>query len=140
MEKKWCWRCQMEIPMLNKDELQLCIEAREGGKSFVEQEIKKRSLKNFEWLGEKLYGGEKQRYFVEMYRVITGFMEENNPNAIWHHYINLYGPDCPKCSKPLRTKEARYCVSCGFGKEDLKENSLPLVIRKKNYFKPDSNE
>lgn len=134
MEKKWCWRCKIKVPMLNQKELQLCIEAREKGKEFLVKEIKKRNIKDFEWLEENLYGGEKQRYFVEMYRAITGFMEENNPNAIWHHSIELYGPDCPNCSKPLRTPEARYCISCGFGKEDLNKDSQPLILRKKESF------
>ncbi len=119
MENKWCWRCQITIPMLNQEEFKQCIEAREKGKSFVKAEIQKRNIQAFEWLGDKLYGGEKQRYFIEMYRVITGFYTENNPNAIWHHLISLYGADCLQCSKPLRTKEARYCASCGFGKENL---------------------
>lgn len=134
MEKKWCWRCRIEVPMLNQKELQHCIDARKNGKEFVEEEIRKRNIKDFEWLGERLYGGEKQRYFVEMYRVITGFMQENNPNSVWHHVIEFYGPDCPNCFKPLRTSEARYCVNCGFGKDELTKDSRSLVIRKKELF------
>jgi len=46
------------------------------------------------------------------YERITGFHEEN-PNAIWHHRVALYGPPCAYCGKPLRTPEARHCAVCG---------------------------
>ena len=134
MKIKWCWRCQIEIPMLDKDEFRLCREAVKGGKRFVEEQIKKRSVENYEWLGEIPKSYEKQRYFIDMYRLLTGF-EETNPNAIWHHVIDEYGEDCPNCKKPLRTKKARYCVACGFGKEDFTStDTKPLTERRPELF------
>lgn len=130
MEKKWCWRCQIEVPMLDNEEINLCIKARKEGKVIVEREIKKRSIKGYTWLtDEEIPKSDKtQKYFVEMYRLITGF-KETNPNAVWHHLLSYHGVDCPNCKKPLRTPEARYCVSCGFGKENLSKDTLPLIKR-----------
>lgn len=132
---RWCWRCQMNIPMLTDKEFKLCLEAQKQGKEFVQDEIKKRKILDYEWLNEIPNSYKKQRYFIDMYRVITGFKEQN-PNAIWHHVINQFGPDCPECQKPLRTKKARYCAECGFGMDDFKKgNTKTLIERKPELFK-----
>lgn len=49
---------------------------------------------------------------LALYREITGF-PETNPQALWHHRIELYGPPCHVCAKPLRTPVAKRCVECG---------------------------
>jgi hypothetical protein len=118
----------MDIPMLDNEEFNLCIQARSKGKSFVEKEINARWLIDYNWLEKIPISYERQRYFIDMYRVLTGF-QETNPNAIWHHKIDDYGPDCPSCGKPLRTIKAKYCVICGYGKDDINSDSRPLIIR-----------
>lgn len=50
------------------------------------------------------------------YEQITG-MYETNENAIMHHRIALYGPDCTQCGKPLRTPRASFCAACGAKRE-----------------------
>ena len=135
MKIKYCWRCQIEIPMLDKAELQLCRSAIIKGKDVVEEEIAKRNIKDYKWLGEIPRTCENFRYFIDMYRLITGF-DETNPNAIWHHVIDIYGEDCPNSKKPLRTKKARYCAACGFGKEDFtSSDTKPLVERRPELFR-----
>lgn len=138
MKIRWCWRCKMDVPMLSRKEFQLCLKARQLGRPFIRKEIEKRNITDYKWLDNGLKSYESQRYFIEMYRVITG-SEETNPNAIWHHVIDEYGPDCPNCKKPLRTKRARYCVACGFGKEDFtSQDTKPLIERKPELFKTES--
>lgn len=34
-------------------------------------------------------------------------------NAIIHHRLCDYGPDCTECGKPLRTPKAGFCAECG---------------------------
>ncbi|WP_428232715.1 hypothetical protein [Flavobacterium sp.] len=122
MESKYCWRCKMNVNMLTDEEFNLCREAMFKGKIIVEQELKRRNVKKHIWINE-IKTFEKFRYFLEMYKLITGEIE-TNPNAIFHHQINQYGKDCPVCSKPYRTPLARYCVNCGYGKEILTNNEI----------------
>ncbi|MEO1628004.1 MAG: hypothetical protein AAFV25_22835 [Bacteroidota bacterium] len=134
MKIRWCWRCRMDIPMLNKEEFQLCQSAIAGGKKLVETEMAKRGIRDCDWLGVLPAVQERFRYFIDMYRLVTGFAE-TNANAIWHHVIDEYGPDCPRCHKPLRTRQARYCAACGFGMQDLtSQDTKPLVERRPDLF------
>jgi len=50
---------------------------------------------------------------LEIYEALTGF-KETNPNALFHHRLSLYGPECPQCGKPLRTPQARFCAMCSY--------------------------
>jgi hypothetical protein len=49
----------------------------------------------------------------ERYFELTGF-RETNPNSLWHHYLSLYGPECPQCGHLFRTARASFCANCGF--------------------------
>jgi hypothetical protein len=73
------------------------------------------------------------RPMLEMYRLLTGF-EETNPNAVFHHVAELYGPPCPQCRKPLRTPAARFCAACGFGQAEVVSDPRPLVERQPELF------
>lgn len=117
MEKTFCWRCDTKVKMLDDEEFKLCREAWFKGKTIVEKELEKRKIKDFVWL-DKIETFEKYRYLVEMYRIITGEYEPN-PLAILHHQRSQFGKDCPNCNKPFRTSRAIYCVSCGYGSENL---------------------
>ena len=135
MKIRWCWRCKMNVPMLDRTELQLCLKARQLGRPFIIKELEKRKITNRQWLENGLKSYKSQQYFIEMYRILTR-SDETNPNAIWHHIIDEHGPDCPDCGKPLRTNRARYYVACGFGKEDFtNRDTKPLVERKPELFK-----
>jgi hypothetical protein len=46
------------------------------------------------------------------YNQVTG-MQETNPNAVLHHFVDAYGPPCEKCGKPYRTPRAKICAACG---------------------------
>jgi hypothetical protein len=133
MKKLWCWRCKAEIPMLETDEFKLVLEANSKGMKFVEQQIRQRGIKDYKFLKLNSPVAEHKRAFPEMYQILTGF-DETNPNAVWHHQVDLYGPPCPRCHKPLRTNKARHCVNCGFGKEDLVDDLRPLIERKPELF------
>lgn len=97
MKNLWCWRCKMEVPMLDDDEYLIAYnlyrEAFDVNKSGIPL---------------------KQRFkpLLEYYKEVSGF-EETIPNAIMHHKISMYGPPCEKCGKPYRTPKASFCAACG---------------------------
>ena len=96
----------MDIPMLDERDWQQ-IGAPEG--NLV------RAMKDY----QKAHGvslavakEEAPKQILARYKSLTGF-EETNVNALYHHCVELYGPPCHVCGKPLRTPVARRCVECG---------------------------
>jgi hypothetical protein len=85
----YCWRCEMEIPMLEPHEAAYVLER---GPDLTRRPDQDRILR---------------RYFE-----VTAF-EETNANAVWHHVADQYGPPCSSCGMPLRTPRARMCAACG---------------------------
>ena len=103
----YCWRCDMEIPMLDEQEWAVVEPA-------LIQSIKDiREIRRDLQIGLaealKHHHGTKA---LSLYQEFTGF-EETNPAAIWHHRLSLYGPPCQNCGKPLRTPRAKLCAACG---------------------------
>jgi hypothetical protein len=92
MEILWCWRCKIEIPILDDDEFKHMMSLRGAGTG--------------DDLRERKFGP-----VLREYERITGF-HETNINAVWHHKLSLYGPPCRNCRKPLRTPEAKICGAC----------------------------
>lgn len=80
----YCWRCQMEVPMLSEEE----------------------------WadVGSLLYHAPEKA--LSTYNEMTDF-GETNPNALAHHRAALFGPPCEDCDRPLRSPKAKFCASCG---------------------------
>jgi hypothetical protein len=85
----YCWRCQMEIPMLEEHEAAYVLER-----------------------GPDQEFGPNRDRILRRYLELTGF-EEPNSNAVWHHVAGQYGAACSSCGKPLRTPRARMCAACG---------------------------
>lgn len=90
----YCWRCQMDMPMLTDEEWRLLTAHVASGRA----------------AGAGPFG--EQQLALSAYEAITGF-KETNINALAHHRLSLYGPDCHACGKPLRTTRARFCAACG---------------------------
>ncbi|MDQ2772204.1 MAG: zinc ribbon domain-containing protein [Bacteroidota bacterium] len=119
--------------MLETDEFALLQQARMLGMAVVEEEARRRNqlLKPAQPQGIR---ERHQQPLLEMYKLLTDF-EETNPNAIWHHIVDQYGPPCPQCHKPLRTPQARFCAACGYGQAGVTADSLPLVPRRSELFR-----
>lgn len=103
----WCWRCQMDIPLL--DETEWALLAPHLSNSIEE-------LKAYrERTGVSLAEAKAVAFgqtALALYAQMTGF-QETNFNALYHHRRSLYGPDCAACGKPLRTPRASFCAACG---------------------------
>jgi hypothetical protein len=101
MKNLWCWRCKMEVPMLDEEEYKVASKLyREGFETGKCSMTRKKRFKNL----------------LIYYKELTGF-EANNPNSIMHHRISLYGSECENCSKPYRTAKASLCAACGNKRE-----------------------
>lgn len=94
MKILYCWRCKMEVEMLDEVEYKRAAELYKAAFS--------------------LNGSREKRYkpLLDYYKGITGY-EEAEPNAIMHHRIAQYGPPCDNCGKPYRTPLAKFCAACG---------------------------
>jgi hypothetical protein len=101
MKDLWCWRCKMEVPMLDEAEYKIASHLyRDGFKTGKCNMTRKKRFKDL----------------LDYYKELSGF-EETNPNAIMHHRIELYGSACENCSKPYRTSKAAFCAACGHKKQ-----------------------
>ncbi|SDQ06415.1 hypothetical protein SAMN05421664_0260 [Chryseobacterium soldanellicola] len=98
MKIRYCWRCKMDVPMLDEEEGNIASQLYTEGFQEIKK-TKKHTVENFKKL-------------LDYYKDLTGF-EETNPNAIMHHFIDMYGPNCENCGKPYRTKTATFCPKCG---------------------------
>lgn len=98
MKIRYCWRCRMDVPMLDEEEGKIASKLLAEG--FREARNTKKNIP------------EKFRKLLDYYNELTGF-KETNPNAIMHHFIDMYGPDCENCGKPYRTETATFCPKCG---------------------------
>ena len=87
----YCWRCGMDIPMLDEDDWKEMYPA-----------LSRISISD----------DKTKQLALDFYFELTGF-RETNINAIWHHIVDLYGPPCCECGKPLRTPRAKWCAACG---------------------------
>lgn len=64
---------------------------------------------------------------LERYQAITG-LKETNKAAIWHHRLDIYGPPCRVCRKPLRTPRASWCAACGARAHRVTDSTSPRSI------------
>jgi hypothetical protein len=97
MKTLWCWRCKMELAMLNEEEYAIAYE------------LYGKCMRNPEGFSDR-----KARFkpLLDYYKLVTG-EEETEPNAIMHHRVAQYGPPCENCGKPYRTPVASFCAACG---------------------------
>lgn len=103
MEYKYCWRCKMEVPMLNKEEYSKANELYKAGFRILDENSE-----------------ERFKELLTFYFELTGF-KETEPNAIMHHSLDLIGSDCENCGKPYRTPKARLCAACGNKRNKLED-------------------
>lgn len=107
MKMLWCWRCRMEMPMLDEYEWREIDELRQQAFSWTKEFRQKYNLPLENASIEMRF-----RSMREKYQKMTGF-EETNHLAILHHRIAIYGETCKSCGKPLRTPQANFCAACG---------------------------
>ncbi len=82
MKMLYCWRCKMEVPMLDETEFKKAAELYSSAFS------NKGSMT------------ERMKPLIDYYKEVSGW-EETVYNAIMHHRIAQYGPPCEEnCGKP----------------------------------------
>ncbi len=109
MKVLWCWRCKMEVPML--DEAEYVEIYKIYGECFNSVKMPNR-VNCASLASEENRVADRFKPVCDAYEKITGFKETNH-NAIMHHRISLYGEACKNCGKPLRTPRVAFCAACG---------------------------
>lgn len=79
----------------------------EGEESTIASQLYSEGFKTLEKDRKKRF-----KKLLDYYNELTGF-GETEPNAIIHHFADMYGPDCKNCGKPYRTHKASFCAACG---------------------------
>jgi hypothetical protein len=105
MKMLWCWRCKIEVPMLDESEFKEV--------ALIYSESVKRAKEFRAQYGVPINASIEERFkpVCDRYEQLTG-SKESNANAIMHHRLLLYGPPCTNCGKPLRTPRAKLCGAC----------------------------
>ena len=60
---------------------------------------------------------------IDIFKEMTG-IDIGNFNAIWHHRLSDYGPECDNCGHLYRTPKAKLCANCG--NKRLQNGSLTI--------------
>jgi hypothetical protein len=103
MKLLWCWRCKLEVPMLDDEEFRRAVLDRTPISEFLADPTSDMGILKNQWADR----------MIEVYEQVTG-VREQNWEKVFHHRLADYGPPCSNCGKPLRTPRARYCAACGF--------------------------
>jgi hypothetical protein len=112
MKEPYCWRCRVEIPMLDETQFeQVLIELMFGGDA----------------MHRRVPEAEAYRSALDLYEEFTG-VRETNFRALYHHRIAMYGRPCAHCGKPLCTPAARFCAACWQRVSDPGEKFVELVM------------
>lgn len=106
MEKKYCWRCKMEVPFLNDDEFTIISDVYSQCLRAVKDYRARTNASLRETPFDEIYQPVKKAY-----QEITGCKDMHH-DEIMHHRLSSLGPDCVHCKKPLRTPRARLCSEC----------------------------
>ncbi len=111
-ETHYCWRCRMQVPLLDEDEWQEIHPLLRAGM----RDLKEYRKQTHASLLEALKKNQGLPALVK-YKELTGYTE-TNINAIWHHRRSDFGPECPACGKLFRTPRAKLCAECGYRHSD----------------------
>ena len=108
MKITWCWRCKMDVPLLDEAEYAViqgiyadCI----GG-------VKQHRVAHNATLAQVPMTQKQFLPVLEAYQQMTG-RRETNAEEVLHHRASIYGPPCRRCGKVLRTARASKCFECG---------------------------
>jgi hypothetical protein len=101
-----CWRCKTSVPLMTEGEWE---EIHPFLQNDLER-IKRYRIEHGAGLQEALAG--VRREACDRYFELTGF-RETNPDALWHHRLSAFGPECSECGHLLRTSKAAFCANCG---------------------------
>ena len=130
MKTYYCWRCKCEIPMLEEHEWE-----RLGPSltNHVERIKRIRQQKSCDLSTAKKLAGQET---CDLYFELTGY-RETNFNALWHHRLANFGPECLKCGHLFRTPKAKFCANCGHKKDEVPNQKIHSTsLLRRPWFSP----
>ena len=117
----YCWRCKIDIPMLEEHEWKQVEPYLVTG---IEQ-IKQYREKYHASLGEAKatgYGKEALKIYNELAALTRPIQTHCGT-----HRLSEFGAPCSSCGKPLRTPTAKHCAECGALSFNLSLHTEPQV-------------
>ena len=103
----FCWRCEKDMPFFDEtewDEIEkILVDYVDSVRVYREKHDS-----DLETARVALHPEMDRRLSA-----VTGFPTDDI-DALWHHRLRDWGPECPTCHYLLRTPEARFCAHCGW--------------------------
>ena len=106
MKSYYCWRCKCEVPMLEEHEWERLAPSLSQHIEAIRQNRRERGC------DLATARGMAAQEPCDLYFEMTGY-RETNFDALWHHRLADFGPECPRCGHLFRTREATFCANCG---------------------------
>ncbi len=121
MEVHYCWVCKTDVTMFDADEAATVLPLYHDGlralKARRMEKARRGEIPRFADDAEQTADLRRDELacwkpMLDEIERLTG-VRPDDPGAVQHHQLALFGPACSACGRLLRTSKAEHCAACG---------------------------